>query len=149
MPGQVTRVRPVRLVAPGVALVALCYGIARFAYGLFVPVFRIEFALSDTLLGLVGAASYVGYCVAIVAASAAVGRVGPRPVAAAAGIVATGGDRGRSGPAAGVPAVRQRPGVHRACGGRLVPVQRRGHRVHGPRLALAERLDRVVQRPAP
>lgn len=80
---------PARLIAPGVALIALCYGIARFAYGLFVPAFRSEFALSDTLLGAIGAGSYLGYCIAIVLAAAAVGRVGARPVAVAAGIVAT------------------------------------------------------------
>lgn len=84
-------VRPLRLVAPGVALIAVCYGIARFAYGLFVPAFRAEFALSDTLLGVVGAGSYAGYCLAIIAAAAAVGRFGPRRVAAAAGLVATAG----------------------------------------------------------
>lgn len=82
-------VRPLRLMAPGVALIALCYGIARFAYGLFVPAFRAEFALSDTLLGVIGAGSYAGYCVAIIAAAAGVDRFGPRWVAAAAGGVAT------------------------------------------------------------
>lgn len=84
-----TTVRPLRLTAPGVALIALCYGIARFAYGLFVPAFRAEFTLSDTLLGVIGAGSYIGYCLAIIVAAAAVTRHGPRPVAAAAGIVAT------------------------------------------------------------
>lgn len=81
--------RPRRLIAPGVALIALCYGIARFAYGLFVPAFRLEFALSDTLLGVIGAGSYVGYCLAIIVSAAVVARFGARPVAAAAGIVAT------------------------------------------------------------
>lgn len=78
-----------RLTAPGVALIALCYGIARFAYGLFVPAFRLEFALSDTLLGVIGAGSYVGYCLAIVVSAALVARFGARPVATAAGVVAT------------------------------------------------------------
>lgn len=80
--------RPSRFIAPGVALIAVCYGIARFAYGLFVPAFRAEFALSDTLLGVIAAGSYVGYCAAIVVAAAAVSRMDPRAVAVAAGGVA-------------------------------------------------------------
>lgn len=40
-----------RMTAAGMALVAVCYGLARFAYDLFVPAFRAEFGLTDTLLG--------------------------------------------------------------------------------------------------
>lgn len=77
------------LTCAGLALVAVCYGLARFAYGLFVPVFRVAFGLDGTLLGAVAAGSYVGYCAAILAAAAAVARWGPRAVAVAAGMVAT------------------------------------------------------------
>ena len=48
-----------------------------------------------------------------------------------------------------VRAFRQRPRVHRARGRRLVSLQRRRFGLHRPRLTVAERLDRVVQRPAP
>ena len=54
-------------------------------------------------------------------------------------------DPGRTG----LRQVRQRARVHRACRGRLVPVQRRRLDLHRPGLPLAERLDRVVQRTAP
>lgn len=80
-----------RLTASGFALVAVCYGLARFAYGWFVPVFRVEFALSGALLGTVGAGSYVGYCAATVVAALGVPRLGARPVALWAGVVAASG----------------------------------------------------------
>lgn len=80
-----------RLTASGLTLVAVCYGLARFAYGLFVPDFRAAFALSDTLLGTVAAGSYVGYCVAVVCSAAAVSRFGARATAVAAGVLAASG----------------------------------------------------------
>lgn len=89
-----TGARPWRLTASGLALIAVCYGLARFAYGLFVPAFRTDFALSATLLGAIGAGSYAGYCIAIVVSAAAVPRIGARAVAALAGVVAAVGMAG-------------------------------------------------------
>ncbi len=79
------------MVAAGVALIAVCYGFARFTYGLFSPEFSREFALSATVSGVIGAGSYVGYCLAIVISSALTPRWGPRRVAVLAGAVATAG----------------------------------------------------------
>jgi hypothetical protein len=39
------------LVAPGLAMIAVTYGLARFAYGLFLPEMRQAFGLSETVLG--------------------------------------------------------------------------------------------------
>jgi predicted MFS family arabinose efflux permease len=77
------------MVAAGTALIGACYGFARFSYGLFAPSFRSEFQLGPTLVGVIGAGSYVGYCVAIVASLLLTARLGARPVAVAAGVVAT------------------------------------------------------------
>ena len=77
------------LVASGAALIACCYGFARFAYGLFTPVLTEEFGLSSTLVGTIAAGSYVGYCVAIIASATLTRRLGPRLVAIGAGVVAT------------------------------------------------------------
>ena len=77
------------LVMSGVALIATCYGLARFAYGLFGPAFADEFALSAGLAGLIGGGSYVGYCLAIGLSTVLTARWGPRPVAVLAGVVAT------------------------------------------------------------
>lgn len=89
-----TGARRWRLTASGLALIAVCYGLARFAYGLFVPAFRSDFALSAALLGAIGAGSYAGYCLAIAVSAAAVPRVGARAVAVLAGVVASVGMAG-------------------------------------------------------
>ncbi len=77
------------LIGAGAALIGCCYGFARFAYGLFVPVFTDRFELNATVIGLVGAGSYVGYCAAITVALVYSDRVGARRMAVAAGVVAT------------------------------------------------------------
>ncbi len=77
------------LVLAGVALIATCYGFARFAYGLFAPRLADEFALSTRLAGIVGGGGYVGYCLAIGLSTVLTSRWGPRPVAVLAGAVAT------------------------------------------------------------
>ncbi len=76
------------LVVAGVGLIATCYGLARFAYGLYAPRFAAEFELTAGLTGLIAAGSYVGYCLAIGLSIIATARWGPRPVAVAAGAVA-------------------------------------------------------------
>jgi predicted MFS family arabinose efflux permease len=83
--------RDVRLAAAGLSLIAVCYGLARFAYGLFLPVLTEEFGLDGTVAGTIASSSYIGYCVAIVVATAATARWGPRAVAVAAGIAAAAG----------------------------------------------------------
>jgi predicted MFS family arabinose efflux permease len=79
------------LVAPGLALIAVTYGLARFAYGLYLPEMRDAFDLSPSLLGLIGAGSYLGYCVAVIISLVYTSRVGPRLMAIAAGAVAVAG----------------------------------------------------------
>ena len=87
-PNALTRT-PVGLAGVGMALIAVCYGLARFAYGLFVPAFRAEFGLDSATAGAVASGSYGAYCVAIVVATVATARWGPRAVAVAAGVCAT------------------------------------------------------------
>src|SRR5215210_4837959 len=76
------------LVAPGLAMIAITYGLARFAYGLFLPEMRESLDLSESILGLIGAGSYVGYCFAVLGALMFTSRAGPRFMAVAAGVVA-------------------------------------------------------------
>jgi predicted MFS family arabinose efflux permease len=82
---------PIRLAAAGLSLIAVCYGLARFAYGLFLPVLTVEFGFDGAVAGTIASSSYIGYCVAIVAATAATALWGPRVVAVAAGITAAAG----------------------------------------------------------
>lgn len=78
----------VRLGAVGLALIAVCYGFARFAYGLFLPAFEQRFGLDGATAGAIASSSYLAYCVAIVAATVATARWGARSVAVAAGLAA-------------------------------------------------------------
>lgn len=78
-----------QLAFSGMALIAVCYGLARFAYGLFVPEFRAAFGLDGEILGLIGGSSYVAYCLGIVMSFVLTDRLGPRIVAISAGIIAT------------------------------------------------------------
>src|SRR5918994_6665225 len=45
------------LVAPGLAMIAVTYGLARFAFGLFLPEIRESLDLLETALGYIGAGS--------------------------------------------------------------------------------------------
>jgi predicted MFS family arabinose efflux permease len=77
------------LIGAGTALIACCYGFARFAYGLFTPVFADAFTLNGALTGVIGGGSYVGYCAAIILSLLLTDRIGARRVAVLAGVVAT------------------------------------------------------------
>lgn len=77
------------LTGAGLSLIAVCYGLVRFAYGLFVPVFRTEFALDAGAVGAIASGSYVSYCIAIAFSTVLTARFGGRVVAAAAGVIAT------------------------------------------------------------
>ena len=81
----------VRLGTTGFTLIAVCYGLARFAYGLFLPDIKADLTLPPQMAGLIGGGSFLGYSIAIIAAAALTERFGPRPVALAAGLVATTG----------------------------------------------------------
>ncbi|WP_211319284.1 MFS transporter [Quadrisphaera granulorum] len=70
-------------------LIAATYGLGRYAYGFFVPVFRVEFDLNTNLIGIIAAGSYVTYCLAIVASTVLTPRLGARTVAVGAGCLAT------------------------------------------------------------
>lgn len=73
--------------AVGAGVIAVTYGFARYAYGLFVPDFREAFALSTTGLGVLGGLSTLGYAVGLMAAPALAVRAS-RATALAAGAVA-------------------------------------------------------------
>ncbi|MGF1473257.1 MAG: MFS transporter [Rubrobacteraceae bacterium] len=76
------------LVPAGLAMIAVTYGLARFAYGLFLPEFRETFELDAAVLGLIGSGSYAGYCAAITISLIYTSKVGSRFMAAAAGLTA-------------------------------------------------------------
>jgi predicted MFS family arabinose efflux permease len=63
----------------GFLATAVAFGPARNGYGLFLPHFREEFALSTVVLGLVASGLYAGYLLALSAVGFLASRVGPRP----------------------------------------------------------------------
>lgn len=78
----------ITLGAVGFGLIAICYGFARFAFGLFLPQIDADLSLSSTMEGLISGGSFLGYCVAIVVSAHLTERLGPRTVATGAALVA-------------------------------------------------------------
>lgn len=83
-----------RLIVAGTMLIGTTYGLARFAYGLFLPSMREDVGLSATLAGVIGSGAYLGYCLAIVLSALLVERFGPRWIAVAAALIAAVGMAG-------------------------------------------------------
>ncbi|MGR3247828.1 MAG: MFS transporter [Paracoccus sp. (in: a-proteobacteria)] len=77
-----------RIGAVGFGLIAVCYGFARFAFGLFLPQIDIDLSLGPSLSGLIPGGACAGYCVAIIASAALTEWLGARAIATAAAIVA-------------------------------------------------------------
>jgi predicted MFS family arabinose efflux permease len=97
-----------RLGLPGLATLAVCFGFARYGYGLFLPRFQAEFGGSAGTLGAVTSAGYLGGLAALGVVAWSSGRFGARwPVVfgvgcAAAGMLMIGLARGPALFAAGV-----------------------------------------------
>jgi predicted MFS family arabinose efflux permease len=77
------------LVAAGTALIAVSYGLARYAYGLYLPTLRLEFGLSASVAGALASAAYGCYCLAIAVSAALTARHRARQAAVLAGAAAT------------------------------------------------------------
>ncbi|NIY74187.1 MFS transporter [Thalassospira sp. HF15] len=77
-----------RIGATGFGLIAVCYGFARFAFGLFLPVIDQQLSMGPTISGFISGGSFLGYCIAIIASAALTEQFGPRRVAIGASLVA-------------------------------------------------------------
>lgn len=66
------------LVPAGLAIVAVTYGFARYAYGLFLPEIQQDLALSVEIMGVIAGASSAGAIVATIAGANLSGRFGAR-----------------------------------------------------------------------
>lgn len=62
----------------GAAIIAMSYGLARFAYGLFVPPIRKELELGADVMGSVGSMAFIGFIVASIVAAPLARRLGAR-----------------------------------------------------------------------
>jgi predicted MFS family arabinose efflux permease len=80
-----------RLASAGVSIVGVCYGMARYGYGLLLPDVRRDYHLGPALLGAIGTASYAAYLAATALAGAFATRLGARRTAVTAGLLAAAG----------------------------------------------------------
>ena len=78
----------INLIAAAFALTALSYGLARFAYGLFLPQIREDLSLSVLAAGWIGGSAFAAYCLGIVIAFIGNGKLSTRTLAVLAGTAA-------------------------------------------------------------
>ena len=69
----------------GAALIAISYGLARFAFGLFVPPIRAELGLTPQVIGIIGALPLISFVLATLVAPFAADRFGARNAAVLSG----------------------------------------------------------------
>ncbi|MFL1465053.1 MFS transporter [Marinobacter sp. HN1S83] len=70
----------------GALLIAISYGLARFAFGLFVPPIRAELGLTPYLVGIIGALPLISFLLATSVAPVAAVRLGARNTAVLSGV---------------------------------------------------------------
>ncbi|TVP43137.1 MAG: MFS transporter [Halomonas sp.] len=75
----------------GAALVAISYGLARFAFGLFVPSMSAELGLTPYLVGVIGALPFISFVLATLVAPLAADRLGARNLSVLSGGFGVGG----------------------------------------------------------
>lgn len=80
-----------RTLLPGVALIAVTFGLARYGYGLLLPEMRSEFSLSEGQAGLIASATYAAYLIANIAVVLLMERFGPRVTIGLSAALAAGG----------------------------------------------------------
>jgi len=69
----------------GAALIAISYGLARFAFGLFVPPIRAELELAPDLIGIIAALPLISFVLATLVAPLSADRLGARNTAVLSG----------------------------------------------------------------
>lgn len=73
------------LVAPGIIMIAVAYGLARFSFGLLLPSINEDLNMSASTSGFISSLFYFSYCFAIVVATVFTTEKGPRGMVLAAG----------------------------------------------------------------
>lgn len=75
----------------GAVLIAISYGLARFAFGLFVPPIRAELELTPDVIGIIGALPLMSFVLATLVAPFAADRLGARNTAVLSGVFGVAG----------------------------------------------------------
>lgn len=74
-----------KLVFPGVTMIAVTYGLARYSYGLLLPNIHASFGMSDLVSGIISSLFYLAYCFTILYSTVMTSRKGPRQMILLAG----------------------------------------------------------------
>ncbi|GAB3043454.1 MFS transporter [Virgibacillus ainsalahensis] len=77
-----------KLVLPGVAMIAVTYGLARFSFGLLLPEISESLEMSDYVAGIISSLFYLAYCFTIVLSTVITTKEGPRRMIISAGVSA-------------------------------------------------------------
>jgi len=80
-----------KLVPAGITMVAATYGLARYAYGLFLPDIQMDLGLSTSFMGVVAGVSYAGFLAATLVGTWLSNHFGPRLPIVAGGLFAAAG----------------------------------------------------------
>ncbi|GAA0335411.1 hypothetical protein GCM10008931_28740 [Oceanobacillus oncorhynchi subsp. oncorhynchi] len=77
-----------KLVLPGITMIAVTYGLARFSFGLLLPAINQSLEMTDSTSGVVSSLFYVAYCITIVLSTVITTKEGPRRMIILAGLSA-------------------------------------------------------------
>ncbi|WP_301419794.1 MFS transporter [Mammaliicoccus lentus] len=75
-----------KIVLPGIAMIAATYGLGRFSFGLFLPNINQDLQMSATESGIVSSLFYFSYCLAIIYSTLKTDQIGPRKMILLAGL---------------------------------------------------------------
>ncbi|WP_138419766.1 MFS transporter [Aquibacillus sediminis] len=78
-----------KIVLPGVSLIAVTYGLARFSFGLLLPDINQSLQMSETVSGMISSLFYLAYCITIIVSTVITTKEGPRSMILLAGLSAS------------------------------------------------------------
>lgn len=77
-----------KLVLPGLAIIAVSYGLARFSFGLFLPDIAQSLNMTSSTSGIISSLFYISYCITIIYSTIYSTEYGPKPIIISAGLSA-------------------------------------------------------------
>ncbi|SDR01102.1 MFS transporter [Virgibacillus salinus] len=77
-----------KLVLPGITMIAVTYGFARFSFGLLLPGINESLEMSEFVSGMISSLFYLAYCFTIILSTVITSKEGPRRMIISAGLSA-------------------------------------------------------------